>query len=107
MTTQHDMLAARLSGEAVKEQILAIARDLGADATADVNRYAEAITADTVRIAAMPPSDMREQALAHLRGQVVVLAEKHRIGANRAAWEMAGFAITALTRGLSLAVAAL
>ena len=100
------MSTARLSADAVKDQIRALARDLGADASEDLDRYADAIAQDAIRIAALPPSPVREQALTHLRGQVIVLAEKHRVGANRAAWETAGWAVSALTRGLILAVAA-
>lgn len=99
-------MSTRLSVDAVKDQLRALARDLGADAAADIERYTDAIAADAIRIAALPPSEVRERSLEHLRGQVVVLAEKHRIGANRAAWETAGWAVSALTRGLILAVAA-
>jgi len=70
-------------------------------AAEDIEQYAAEIAADMATAALLQD----EQALAHLKGQTRLLAEKHRLAASEAAWATVGELAFDLADILRVAVA--
>lgn len=68
--------------EALAEKLKLRVGRLVRGAAEDIERYAVEIAADMATAALAQD----ERALAHLKGQVRLLAEKHRLAASEAAW---------------------